>query len=129
MLALQPVISKVWRDGMPGRLYLCMPHCPVLCTRTVADATESSKEAVHPPLHHRTWQGKEWLRGLLVAHDSSSLHAISLCSAQGGCGRRALLIPSLLASKDQIGSNPLDNGYPLLVLEAAAPSPWRSAQP
>lgn len=63
------------------------------------------------------WAGEAMVEGLMVAHDLSCLRPANLSSTEGSHGRTALLVPSVLASKGETGSDPVGSGYPLLALE------------
>lgn len=96
-----------YTTNLPPLLYNYTP-------RTAAEAAAAIWRLRARPPPSQSLSGKQWLRGLLAAQDTSCLHTVSPCSAQGGSRGPALLVPFVLASKRDIGSNPFPKSMNIL---------------
>lgn len=132
LLAPQPAIKKVWGNGILSRPYFYTDKLAAsalqLHAQNCSRSTSSDLEAARPPSSITEPVRKAMAKGLLVAQDTSCLHTVSPCSAQGGSHRPALLVPFVLAPKRDLGSNPFRKSMNILCWCCRAQPPQSRGQ-
>lgn len=117
------IITTEWRNASPAACDLkkggelecwaaCALHSAGQWHTTSGSRTYCTVSEGAVPLSHVAQLGRK-----TVVHGPSCLHTASLCSVQDSCGQAAMLAPSVLASKVETGSSPLDEGQSL--------QPWK----